>query len=439
MLAAIRQRAFDEIWKRDPAETNPLHRLLVNTARMFYVVIRDLADGQLTLRSMSLVYTTLLSLVPLLAFSFSLLKGLGVHNQLEPLLFTALEGLGPKGQEVGERIMSFVDNIRADILGSFGLAILIYTVISLVQKIEEAFNYVWRVQQPRSLARRFSDYLSVIIVGPLLIVAAIGITASFTSNAVVRTIIAIEPFGTLILLLSSLAPYLMVIGAFTFIYVFVPNTRVRFIPALTGGVVAGILWQTAGKLFAAFVASSTKYTAIYSGFAIGLLFMIWLYLGWLILLVGAQIAFYQQHSRFIVPSKTRLFINNRLREKLALLIMYLVGKSYSTKQELWTIDSLASVLRIPADALSLIMRRLEKHGLLLATENETYIPGSDMDCIALKDILIAVRQPNTDEDYPDTDVQSQQPVEAVMQEVESAIDASLRAKTLKDLIRAPED
>src|SRR5690554_4428770 len=144
---------------------------------------------------MSLVYTTLLSIVPLLALSFSVLKAMGVHQRMEPLLYQFFEPMGPQGMEVAERILGFVDNMRVGVLGSVGLALLVYTVISLVQKIERSFNTIWRVPEMRSMAQRFSNYLSVIMVGPLLMVSAIGVTAAIFSSEIAQTLIAIEPFG----------------------------------------------------------------------------------------------------------------------------------------------------------------------------------------------------------------------------------------------------
>ncbi len=143
--------------------------------RILYVIVRDLVQGQLTLRAMSLVFTTLLSLVPVIAVSFSVLKAFGVHNQVEPLLFGFLEPLGDKGVEVTNQIIGFVDNIKVGVLGAVGIAMLIYTAVSLIQKVEDTFNYTWHVQRSRSFATRFSSYLSVIIIGPVLVFSSLGV------------------------------------------------------------------------------------------------------------------------------------------------------------------------------------------------------------------------------------------------------------------------
>ena len=214
--------------------------------RIGYVVVRDLGDGMLTLRAMSLVYTTILSMVPMLAISFSVLKGFGVHNQIEPFLRNALAPLGDKGLEISALIIEFVENVQVGVLGLVGFILLFYTVVSLMQKIERAFNFTWHITQSRSFAQRFRDYLSVVVVGPVLVFASIGITGSLMSNSVVEALSAMFLVGNAIEIAGRLVPYAMIIGAFTFIYIFMPNTKVKFRSALTGGIVAGVLWNTAG-------------------------------------------------------------------------------------------------------------------------------------------------------------------------------------------------
>jgi len=318
-FAAIRAWLDDALW-RIPAEPLPRARAwLFRFLQIAIVLARDLAQGQLTLRAMGLVYTTLLSIVPLLALSFSVLKAFGVYNQIRPMLLNFLEPLGEKGVELTARIVQFIENVNVGVLGSVGLALLLYTAVSLVQKIEEAFNFIWHVSRSRGIGERFSRYLSALLVGPMLVFSAIGITAGVASLGVVREAMEVEGIGWLAVQAGRLVPYLLVIGAFTFVYTFMPNTRVRLGPALAGGVVGGILWQSAGWAFALFAASSTNYAAIYSSFAILILFMLWLYLSWLILLFGANVAFYAQHPEYLVAQGGEPQLSNRMRERLALV------------------------------------------------------------------------------------------------------------------------
>src|SRR5210317_2290690 len=133
------------VWDDDMRELSGWRRYLMFVLRVLHLLIKELMGGQLNLRAMSLVYTTLLSIVPLLAVSFSVLKGFGVHDKLEVLLYNLLTPLGPSGVEITDKIVTFVDNVRVGVLGSIGFALLIYTVIALLQKIEAAFNFVWQI------------------------------------------------------------------------------------------------------------------------------------------------------------------------------------------------------------------------------------------------------------------------------------------------------
>src|ERR1700758_1901314 len=155
-----------DLWDIDVSSLDRFRAFLVKSLRLLYMAVQAFFEGELTLRAMSLVYTTLLSIVPLLAFSFSVLKAFGVHNQAEPFLYNFLAPLGPKREEITRKIIEFIDNTNVSVLGSLGLATLIYTVISLVQKIEDALNYIWKIEKSRSFARRFSDYISMILIGP---------------------------------------------------------------------------------------------------------------------------------------------------------------------------------------------------------------------------------------------------------------------------------
>lgn len=372
----------------------PWWRIPAALLRLIYVLGRDLLEGQLNLRAMSLVYTTLLSLVPLIALSFSVLKGFGVHNQIEPMLYRFLSPLGEQGRELGLRIIQFVENMKVGVLGSIGLALLIYTVVSLIHKIESAFNYIWHISGTRGFVQRFSDYLSVLLVGPVLVFAAIGITASAMSTALMHRLLAIEPLGTLFVSLSKLVPLMLVIGAFTFVYVFVPNTRVRLGAALAGGIVGGLLWQLSGWAFASFVVDSTNYTAIYSSFAILIMFLIWLYLSWLILLIGAALSFYLQHPEHIRRDRDGHPLSARERERLALLSAVVIAREYRADRPPWTVDALAEHCRAPAEALAEVLDALQRARILLPTcaqESPGYVPARAPDTITAAQVLQAVR------------------------------------------------
>ena len=327
-LDILRRTFMQYVWETPIEQMTPWQYRAVVFLRIAHLILRDVLDGLVSLRAMSLVYTTLLALVPLLAVSFSVLKGFGVHNQVEPTLLNLLAPLGDKGIEISNRIIEFVENTEAGVLGSVGLVFLIYTVVSLLQKIESAFNYTWHVNQHRPLVQRYSNYITVVLIGPVMVFTALGLTASITHVELVQQLMGLKTIGLLLELIGHLLPFVLVITAFTLIYILVPNTRVKFKPSLIGALIAGILWQASSWGFAAFVANSTKYTAIYSAFATLIIFMIWLYLNWLILLTGCGIAFYCQYPERRKLQSSLLHLSGRMREKMTLLIMTMIGKHY---------------------------------------------------------------------------------------------------------------
>lgn len=423
-----------ERWLFEPSEAivgKPLGTL-VRVLRYPYALLRDVARGDLTLRAMSLVYTTLLSIVPLIALSFSVFKGLGFHNELEPVLYSFLEPIGERAYDLTAQIMAFVDNVSSGVLGSLGLIFLLYNVISMVQKVEESFNFVWRVEQPRSLGRRFSEYVSVMVVGPALIVAAVGLVATLGAATSVQALARYEPFGSMLLLLGRLTPYLLVTGVFTFMYGFIPNTQVRLRAALIGGVFAGVLWAASGMLFASFVAGSTRTMVIYAGFAIVILALIWLYVSWLVLLIGAQLAFYVQNPQYLRPGRGEIHLNASLRERVALSIMYLVVNDYREGRRRWTTNSLADHLDLPGAALGPIVTALERGALLLLAEDDSWVPGREPDSIELSDVLEAVRH---DVAGPRLGrIRDIAPAVEAARNAERALKESFKGRTVKDLV-----
>ncbi len=433
MLSALTIRL--EQWLFDPPDSL-IGKPILHVSRILrypYALIRDLLrDEQLTLRAMSLVYTTLLSIVPLIALSFSVLKGLDYHKELEPVLYTFLEPLGDKAYDITARVMEFVDNVRGGVLGSIGLIFLLYTVISMVQKVEESFNFVWRVDQPRSFGRRFSEYLSVMVIGPAVIVAAIGIVASMGKSSFVVTLSHYRPVDWSIVLLGKLAPYVLVIGVFTFLYGFIPNTRVRLLPALIAGTFAGVAWVATGMILASFVRGSGGMMVIYAGFAFVIVALMWVYISWLILLLGAQLAFYLQNPQYLRPGRGEIRLSVSVRERVALSIMYLIVQDYGSGKQRWTTNQLAEHLELPGAALAPIVNALEQKQLLVVTEDDTWLPARDPGSISLCDVIDAIRQESTGSRL--SRIRDIEPAVAAARHAESALRESLKDRTVRDLV-----
>ncbi len=434
--AGLKSAVYAAVWSARFDTRTAWKSGVTRLLRLALVLARDLAYGQLTLRATGLVFTTLLSLVPLLALSFSVLKAFGVYNQIDPILLKFLAPLGEKSADVSKWIIKFIENLDVKVLGSIGLALLIYTVVSLMQKIEESVNFIWHVPQLRSFARRFSGYLSVLLIGPVMLFSLIGIAATILTAPQVQPLLATEPVGGVVYALGQAIPVFFIISVFVFAYRFAPNTRVRMNAALIGGIVAGMLWQGASWAFAEFARTSTQYAAIYSSFAIFLLFLIWLYLNWLILLLGASIAFYIQHPEYLVLEQGEPRLSNRMRERVALMLMYMIGKTYRDGGPAWTFPDLTQELGVPTYALQRVLDSLQQGGLLVQTGGDPpgYLPSRDLGSIALGHMLDAVRTAGEEQYLGPQAVPAPAEIESILAKVNLAIEEQVRGLTLRDLV-----
>ncbi len=426
------------VWERETKDLAVWRRFIVHTLRLIQAVARDLADGQLSLQAMSLVYTTVISLVPLLALCFSVLKGFGAHNAIKPALLNALEPLGDKRFEVVERVIQFVDNVQVGVLGAAGLALLIYSVVSMMQKIERSFNYTWHVTRGRSFAQRFSDYLSVLLLGPLLIFLSVGMTASARSNAAVQWLSAMPALGTVLEWLGFIVPYFIMAAAFAFIYTFMPHTKVNLGPAFVGGLVTAVIWKTMGWLFTAFVAGSSSHTAVYSAFASIIIFMVWLYVGWLMLLVGASVAFYCQNRQSVRYRRGYLRLSNRVKEKLALAILYLIAKNYHADKKPWTLETLSGELGVPLNVIETELSLLVASGFLVAARGSkmAYYPAHPLERIKLYHVLDAIRCSGETKALDMRRVYAGKPVDDLFAEMNDALRERLGNTTLKQIVKS---
>jgi len=420
------------LWSPAVASAPALPRAAIKLVRFVYAVLRDALAGDLPLRAMGLVYVTILSIVPLIAISFSVLKGFGFHKQMEPLLYELLAPLGERGVQLTDQVMGFVDNIQGDVLAFGGLALLFFTTISMAQKVENSLNFVWRVERSRNIAQRLTQYLSIIMLGPVVMVTAMSLIAAAESNSMVRGLTDIRAIGDSVTLARQLLPYLLVVAGFTFVYWFLPNTRVRLGPAAVGGLTGGVLWATTGVVFAAFVATSTRTLNIYATFAIVIIALIWLYLCWLILLVGAQVAFYAQHPEHMRLGFRPVSLGSRQREEIALSVMSLIAQRFRNGQPHPRLRDVSAELGLPSLALSATVQRLEAAGLLLHTDKEELLPGQDPGQILLRDVLAAVREPQSTDVFPEG--QWPDRVKRIAAGISQAIDASVADQSIYDLL-----
>jgi membrane protein len=267
-------------------------------------------------------------------------------------------------------------------------------------------------------------------------VTALGMLTTIRSNAVVQMILANESLGRIFVVGSQFTPYLLITGVFTFLYMYMPNTKVKFKSALVGGLAGGFLWASAGAFFATFILYASRTQLIYSGFAVAITTLIWLYLSWLILLIGAQLAFYFQQPAFLRIGRREPRLSNSMRERLALNVMYLVGKAFRDPDATTSIREISQQLRMPSIALAPVTNALESAALLITTEHEELLPGREMARIPLNDILAVVRTQGETGSYRDPAWTAE--IDALGAELDGALARVSAEKTLSDLLDGAE-
>jgi len=427
-----RLRTLVEDWLFAPATGGgPLswpRRLL----RYPYALLRDLLGGWLNLHAMGLVYQTLLALVPLLAFSFAILQVFGAHRELEPLIFEFFRPMGEDAGALTARVLQFADKLHGSIVGSVGLALLVWTLVGTLKKIEDSLNYVWHVEMPRSFTRRIAEYAGLLVIGPLLVGAVIGMSHLALTSRSAQLLTQLPLAGRLVRVALGLVPYLVITALFTVIYAFIPNTRVRLRAALLGGLTAGILWAATGRVFTALVVSSARLTIVYAGFAIFIAALVWTYLGWLILLLGAQLSFYVQNPSYLRLGLRELRLSGAEFERLALSIMYLVAEGHETGARRWNVNALATRLDLPGIAISRATGALEAAGLLVSTEDEHLLPGRGVDHIRIEDIIAVARAHALS--VPHAANVAPAPVEEICRRIDGAWRGVCGERTLKALL-----
>jgi membrane protein len=413
------------------APWGPLLRVL----RYPVALLRDWIGGEITVRAMSLAYTTLLSIVPLLAFAFAILKLIGAHASIGLIVFEFLRPLGDSAaHELTESVLQFVRNLRGDVLGTVGFASLAYTVFTTIRKVEACFHFIWRVEVPRSLLRRTAEYAIAMFAGPLLIAAGLALLALAKKSPIEQWTRAIMPADWTLSLAGRLLPYAIVTLAFTAMYAFVPNTPVRPRAALIGGISAGIVWALVGKAFTAFIVYSSHLLAVYTSFTIVLTTLIWIYLSWLILMLGAQLSFYVQHPQYLRHGQSPIELSTNAREQVVLSIMVLVAQDHAAANRAWSADRLAAALGLPLGALLPVLAGLEQARLLRALSPGAFVLGAEPEKISLAAIVAAARDSHSSR--LSVAVRSAPGCLAVIDDIDAAVKERLAERTLRDLLAA---
>lgn len=429
----VKQLVDRQLWEQDLKRAPWWHRALVRTAQIVFAIGRDISEGQLSLRAMSLVYSTVLGFIPTLALIFAVLKSLGVHTAMEGALNDLFEVLGDRREQVVGQIIEFVDNIQVGVIGITSTGLLIYLVLDMMRKIEVSFNFIWGVSQGRSWSSRVSEYLFAVIVSPLLIFLSISITSSVNTVFFSDFLERLTFGGTLVNIFAFLFPLLFMSLAFAFAYSFLPNTRVRFSSALVGGAVTTIIWKLMGAFFGGFLITASR-ESIYLAFATVLALMIFAYVGWLVVLLGADIAFYHQHPGKARIGRKPVTLSIHQQEQLTLAVAALIIHRFKNRLRPLNQDELARELGTNPMTIDRPLQHLTGIGLLAMTGEDppSYLPtGSVEDCTMLE-IWRSLRDSRAGEIHENPELPEHQLATEFLDQLDQAAAEKLAAQRFVD-------
>ncbi len=386
-----------DIWRTRLANLPPWKRMFVRMLRVLLLAMRGFKDDFCMLRASALTFFTMLSIVPVAAMAFGIAKGFGFQKVLEKQLYENFPGQEEVVGKVVEFAQSLLETTQGGVIAGIGLVLLFWAVIKVLSNIEDSFNHIWRVRQPRTLARKFSDYLSIMLISPLLILMQSSATVFITThvNLIAQKIALVGYFSSLIALALKLIPYVIVWVLFTMIYMIMPNTRVKFTSGLTAGIIAGTSYQLFQWGYIALQVGAARYNAIYGSFAALPLFLAWLQVSWIIVLFGAEISFAKQHAQEYEFEADTSRASPGLRKLVALQIARLVVHKFGEGDSPLTAATIAAELEQPTRLTRRVLGELVESGVfnevrIDKTAAPTYVPARDVDQFTISFILEAL-------------------------------------------------
>jgi membrane protein len=355
-----------DIWRLQAHKLPPRRLFWITQLRILLLAVRRFNLNRCELRASALTYYSLLSMVPVFALAFAIAKGFGVEKILGEQLMTKMQGQ----EEVAERIIGFaqslLENTKGGAIAGVGIVLLFWTIIKVLGNIEKSFNDIWGVKTPRTFGRQLADYLSVMMICPVLLITASSITVLLTTRVsqLLEGLAFLGYFADVLIWFLKILPYAVIWLVFTFMYVFMPNTKVNLKSALWGGILAGTIYQLVQWAYITFQIGVSNYGAVYGSFAALPLFLVWLQLSWLIVLLGAEISFAHQNVATYEFEQDCESVSHSFRRMIAVMISALCVKNFLRNEKPLTAEEISRDLEVPIRLVRAVTSELTDARLL---------------------------------------------------------------------------
>jgi len=386
-----------DIWRIRRTKLPPGKSFFLNLLRVLLLSIRSFDENKCALHASALTFFTMISIVPIAAMAFGIAKGFGFEKMLEEQLRDKLAGHEDILANVIQFSHSLLQNTQGGLIAGVGLIILLWSVLKVLGQIENSFNDIWGIKERRTIGRMFGDYLSLMLICPVVIIISGSVTVFITTQVTLITakVAILGNLSFLVFLLLKLLPYTLLWGLFTFLYIFMPNTKVRFSSGLFAGVIAGTIYQVLQWVYITFQVGVANYNAIYGSFAALPLFLVWLQLSWTVVLFGAEISFAHQNVDTYEFESDACQASHRIKTLLSLQITHHLIRNFIRREKPLTDRDISNQLEIPIRFVNEILFDLVKCRIVSVTETEGergYQPALDINTISIQYVIDAMEQ-----------------------------------------------
>lgn len=384
----------EDIWHIPLGDLPPYRSFIVREIRILVLAFRGFSKDNIHLRASALTFYTLLSIVPIAAIAFGVAKGFGFDQRLEAEIIKTFSGQETVMNYVLQLARGFLSETSGVFIGVIGLIILLWSVMEVLNHIEKSFNHIWQIRKSRPWIRKFADYISFMIFGPVFLIMASSFTVYATTilNDISHDSEVVKGISPVLFFLLQFAPYLFLWIFFTFLYMVMPNTKVKFKSALVAGVMAGTMFQLTQFLYIHFQVGVTKYSALYGSFAAFPLFLIWMQVSWLVVLLGAELSFANQNVNKYEFESASLNISLSQRKILSLMLMNIITKRFANGEPPLSAVEMTQSMQIPIRIARDLLYKLSEARLITEINVETlreryYQPAVDLKHLRISYIL----------------------------------------------------
>ncbi|MCD4770473.1 MAG: YihY/virulence factor BrkB family protein [Bacteroidales bacterium] len=394
----------EDIWNIPLSELPKRKSFLIREIRILALAFKGFTEDKVQLRASALTFNTLLSIVPIVALAFGVAKGFGFEKKLETEIMSSFEGHQEVMNYVLQLARGFLQNTKGGFIALFGLAILFWSVMQVLSHIEKSFNHIWQIKKSRHWGRKFSDYLSIMIFGPLLLIVAgsVNVYISTTVDVISDKVAVVHTIEPMIAFLLKFTPFVIMWLVFTLLYLIMPNTKVKFKSALVAGIIAGTIFQITQYMYIHFQLGVTKYNAIYGSFAAFPLFIIWLQISWLVVLLGAEISFANQNVQKYEFEYESLKISQYHKRILTFMIFSIIVKRFVSGDPPLSAVGLSKEIQTPIRLSRDILYNLNQAGLVTeinveAPRERLYQPATDSSKLNIHFVLSKLENLGSDD------------------------------------------